>query len=243
MKKHFLITSALLATAYVAALGQDQIKIRIERNVDGQTEVIEKSIDATGMSEDEKNAAIDSLFSSEGLKNRKMEFMFEHAVSENDVFGYDEEQALPDTRMRRKYPKGGGFNRDDFRFEMERLGEEMRKLGEEMPLRFQRNFPRVYAWTDDVLSEVTTPSGIRSLEVFTNKPENNTVNVRFFTPKEDDVTITVVDSKGKQVAQREVKKFKGEYVGQLELKRATKGTYFVIVSQGGDGVNRKVVIE
>ncbi len=84
---------------------------------------------------------------------------------------------------------------------------------------------------------------IRSVDVFTNKPETNVLNIRFFAPKAGDVNITVLDLQGNVKAKEAAKNFEGEYVGQIKLGKGAKGTYFVIVSQGEDGISRKVKID
>lgn len=264
MKKYLFGATAVLAmglvsTGVFAQQEQDKIKIRIEKNVNGQVQVIEKEIDATGMTEKEREQAIesmqDSLFNSGEMKGKKVKIVIDDnrierlgdeeeetvIIDGDEDFEFDEDHG-PGYHVYRKKHKGGDNDWDEFRWEMDRFGNEMRKLGEEMPRHIQRTFPRVYAWTDEVLSEVGTAS-IRSLDVFPNKPESEVINVRFYAPQEGDVTITVLDTKGKQVAQKEAKNFQGEYVGQLELKKAEKGTYFVIVSQGEDGISRRVVID
>lgn len=84
---------------------------------------------------------------------------------------------------------------------------------------------------------------IRSLKVYTNKPQTEVLNVSFHTEQESDVMISVIDTKGNSVAKETVKNFKGEYVGQINLKKNTKGVFFVIVAQGNDGQSKKIVVE
>ncbi len=262
MKKYLFRATAVLAAGLVsmgvyAQQEQDKIKIRVEKSINGKTEIIEKEIDASAMNEAERDAAIeslqDSLFNADGLKGSKIKITINdthnrriaESADPGVIIEDDAEFSIgPEPRIHvlKKRHKGGDNDWDEFRWEMDRFGNEMKKLGEEMPGRIQRSFPRVYTWTDNVLTEVGA-SSIRSLDVFPNKPETDVINVRFYAPNEGDVTITVLDTKGKQVAQKEARNFKGEYVGQLELKKAQKGTYFVIVSQGEDGISRRVVID
>jgi hypothetical protein len=96
---------------------------------------------------------------------------------------------------------------------------------------------------DERWKKVMEPTTIRSIDVFTNKPETNVLNVRFYAPKPGDVNITVLDLQGNVKAKEEAKNFEGEYVGQIKLSKGAKGTFFVIVSQGEDGVSRKVKID
>jgi hypothetical protein len=96
---------------------------------------------------------------------------------------------------------------------------------------------------DDRWKKVKEPTTIRSVDVFTNKPETNVLNIRFYAPKLGDVNITVLDLQGNVKAKEDAKNFEGEYVGQIKLNKGTKGVFFVIVSQGEDGVSRKVKVD
>ncbi|UBM60283.1 T9SS type A sorting domain-containing protein [Marinilongibacter aquaticus] len=256
MKKLFIqgaiLTAMCLAYSQTQAQTEDKVKIRIEKKVDGKTKVIEREIDTRGMSEDEKNAAIenlqDSLFNDmDGGKNVEVQIETRNLNGDHDMLFEDEDVQVfgdenPRVRVYKKHKKGGADEWDDFRWEMDRLGQSMRDFGNDFPKHFERNFPRVYAWTDNVLREME-PEGIRSVDVFPNKPDSDVINVRFYAAEKGDVNITVLDTKGKTVASKEVKDFQGEFVGQMELKKSAKGTFFVLVSQGDDGVSRRVVIE
>ncbi|MGR3810134.1 T9SS type A sorting domain-containing protein [Jiulongibacter sp. NS-SX5] len=246
----------------LAQKSEDKIKIRVEKNINGNVEVIEKEIDATGMSEAQREAIMESLQDSlvgdmKGKKKVKIMIDDERRIDRledfdeeiemefdnefNEAFEWHERDS-PRVHMYKKR-KGGPDGWDEFHYEMDRFGNEMKRLGEDIPRHLERQMPRVYAWTDDILREVMPSSTIRGLDVFPNKPDSEVVNVKFFAPEEGDVNITILDTKGNVVAKKESKNFKGEFVGQLELKKAEKGTYFVIVSQGEDGVTRRVVID
>ncbi|MFT4030924.1 MAG: T9SS type A sorting domain-containing protein [Siphonobacter sp.] len=85
---------------------------------------------------------------------------------------------------------------------------------------------------------------VKSLNAYPNRPFNHTLNIRFVAPAKGDVTITVTDVKGHELAKETVKDFEGEYIGQVSLsKKAEKGTLFVTVTQGEDGTVKRVVVE
>ncbi len=84
---------------------------------------------------------------------------------------------------------------------------------------------------------------VRALNVFTNKPQSEILNISFFAENEGEVNISVIDLKGNILAKENLKSFKGDYLGQVALKENSKGVFFVIVSQGEDGQTRKVLIE
>ncbi len=256
LKKISLVLAAgLMSMSAMAQKETDKIKIRVEKNVNGKVEVIEKEIDATGMSEEERQQVMesfqDSLFGDmKGQKklkitmeeDREIDKDFDIEIEDEDFSWNFDDRHSPEVRVYKKKRKGANDEWDEFRWEMDRFGNEMRMLGEDIPRRLEKHLPRVYAWTDDVLTDIAG-ANIKSLDVFPNKPDSEIVNVRFYAPEEGDVNITILDTKGTIVAKKEAKNFKGEYVGQLELKKASKGTYFVIVSQGDDGVTRRVVID
>jgi hypothetical protein len=45
------------------------------------------------------------------------------------------------------------------------------------------------------------------------------------------------------VGHQVVKDFEGEFMGQVDLKKNTKGTLFVTVTQNEDGTVKRVVVE
>ncbi len=68
------------------------------------------------------------------------------------------------------------------------------------------------------------------------------MNLRFYVPQKGDVLVTISDTKGKEVGKKEIKDFSGEFVGQIDIKKNTKGTLFVTVTQNEDGAVKRVVI-
>jgi hypothetical protein len=89
----------------------------------------------------------------------------------------------------------------------------------------------------------TKPSSIRSLEAYPNNPDHNQLNLRFTAPAKGDVNIIVTNTKGKEVAHRELNDFSGEFIGQIDLGKNSQGTYFITVTQNEDGAVKRVVID
>ena len=126
-----------------------------------------------------------------------------------------------------------------------RIEPQMRKLERNME-DWSRDFEPKFRefWHSDInIGGSGKPASIRGLEAFPNNPDKNELNLRFYAPNKGDVTITVTDTKGKQVSRKEVKDFSGDYVGQLELGKNAKGTFFVNVIQNEDGAVKRIVIE
>jgi hypothetical protein len=84
---------------------------------------------------------------------------------------------------------------------------------------------------------------IQGLSGKQNQPFNGKLNVRFHAPEKGNVTIAVTDVNGKEIATETVKDFQGDYLGQIDLKKAGAGVYFLRVTQGNDGAVRRVEVK
>jgi hypothetical protein len=91
-------------------------------------------------------------------------------------------------------------------------------------------------------NESAKASTVRELNVYPNNPDNGVMNLRFYVPQKGDVLVTISDTKGKEVGKKEIKDFSGEFVGQIDIKKNTKGTLFVTVTQNEDGAVKRVVL-
>lgn len=78
---------------------------------------------------------------------------------------------------------------------------------------------------------------------YPNKPFNGKLNVRFKAPGEGNVTISVTDVNGKEIASEQIKDFSGLYLGQIDVKKSGAGVYFVRVTQSNDGAVRRVQVD
>jgi hypothetical protein len=213
-------------------------KVRIEKNVDGKVEITEKEID---VKDGDSNVMIldnqldTVIIDKKGGGEKRVKVIVKGEGDEDFEWSEDNNVIVG----RGRFPKDGSFPKGkmkEFHFEMDRLSDHMADI----PYRIRNFDMEVF---DDRMKKVMEPSTIRSVDVFTNKPETNVLNIRFFAPKAGDVNITVLDLQGNVKAKEEAKNFEGEYVGQIKLNKGAKGTYFVIVSQGEDGISRKVKID
>ena len=84
---------------------------------------------------------------------------------------------------------------------------------------------------------------IQGLSGKQNQPFNGKLNVRFNAPSKGNVSIAVSDVNGKEIATETVKDFQGDFLGQIDLKKAAIGVYFLRVTQGNDGAVRRVEIK
>lgn len=185
--------------------------IKIEKDIDGKVEVIEKEVDIKA-----PRARV-YAFNSTGdleidtLKNGERVLIYGDGFSWEDNF----------PRLSDRYRR----NLNTFKFNMEDLAD---KINRDIS-GFSGNF---------ILAE-----GFSNVSVFTNKPATHILNLRFKSSEEGPVTISVVNLQGDRILLESVEDFSGEYIGQLNLKEGTKGTFFVIISQGDRGISRKVKVE
>lgn len=84
---------------------------------------------------------------------------------------------------------------------------------------------------------------IHGLHAVPNKPFNGKISVDFNAPEKGNVTISVMDVNGKELANEQIKDFQGDYLGQIDIKKAGAGVYFIRVSQGADGAVRRVKVD
>jgi len=84
---------------------------------------------------------------------------------------------------------------------------------------------------------------INGLISYPNKPFNGKLNVRFKAPEKGNITISVTDVNGKEIASEQIKDFSGLYLGQIDVKKSGPGVYFVRVTQSNDGAVRRVKVD
>ncbi len=256
MKQTFLRT-ALFPLALTAALGsaataqsKDQkddsrtyIRIEVIGKADGKTQVVERSYQVDAMSENEQKAFIDKALDSlavDGMSQKRISITVDDNANhprrlDGDVkirswSDFDNRELQSNLRRMQKdmEPK-----LRELRADMEPSLKIMQKKMEGMGDHFSD------AWG----SAFDNNSTIRSLNAYANNPDNGMLNLRFSVPEKGDVHITVTDTDDKEVGKKTIKDFSGEFVGQIELKKNTKGTLFVTVVQNDDGTVRKVVIK
>lgn len=84
---------------------------------------------------------------------------------------------------------------------------------------------------------------IKDLHIQPNAPFNGKLNVHFNAPQKGNVTISITDINGKELANEQIKDFQGDYLGQVDIKKNTKGVYFIRVTQGEDGAVRRIKVD
>jgi hypothetical protein len=96
------------------------------------------------------------------------------------------------------------------------------------------------------LKKLMTEKGSKTIHGLSgepNQPFNGKLNVEFMALEKGNVTIAVTDVNGKEIASELVKDFQGKYLGQIDLKKAGAGVYFLRVTQGNDGAVRRIKVD
>lgn len=234
-----LITPIIYAQETPEKGRKETIKIRIEtKGENGEVKVTERIIDASDMTEQEKEKVLDSLVAG---KNKKVTVHIDKHVNKEDRFSADEYDFWGERDPQvfhykdRKMNKGG-----DLEMEIDRIIGQADRFARELPRKIERNFPSIYSWNGNLEKNKT----IQNLDVFPNRPSNDLINVRFFAPEKGDVTISVLTTTGDRVAQETIKDFEGDYTGQIKVKNFKEDqAYFILVSQGEDGSSQKLIVE
>lgn len=283
MKKNILRLAVIILLSGCFAFGaaaqeKNKIKVRVEKEINGKKTVQERTIDTSNMSEEEQQAALDSIqnalmrdnFGRSKVKiiiedgdeltvgDKSERFEWRNDDDESRII-YDEDHDFSqDTqvyRFKNSEPrviiKKRSSDHDDYEWDseawennfersMNTLNNRLRYLGDEIPRRIENSTP-LYRLDNQLFSGNSAP--IKSVDVYPNRPDSHIINIRFYAPNEGDVSIKVLNIKGEVVARESAPNFKGEYVGQIELKKNSKGTYFVIISQGDDGVSKRIILD
>lgn len=272
MRLPLLALATVIATAGTALAQKESSKedkklhLHYEHSVNGRSQIIDRSFD----NQAKLDAFLDSLNADNPSSNGRTRVI----IGTEDDPNFNQENRefhvqtfrspkTPTPPRAPKAPRAPRSYRNDeplargewekFDKEMERFGKDMERWGKDFGDKFSQSFryyapdrnslpklsPQVFTWEGTSSSKT-----VRSLNVYPNRPFNQTLNLRFTSPTKGDVTILVTDVKGREVAKETVKDFEGEYVGQVTLsKKAEKGTYFVTVTQGEDGTVKRVVVE
>ncbi len=255
---------------------KSEIKVKVEKEIDGKKIIEERIIDTSGMNEKQQQAALDQVqkeMLGKDFANQRVKISIEKHNQQtpstddlenefewrsDDETNFDDQNngqvdvyRFKDGKSPKVIIKKRGFNDEDFDWDseaweqdfersMHNLQRRLQYLGDEIPRRIEQNTP-IYRWDNQLFEGKAAP--LKSVDVYPNRPDTHVLNVRFFAPNEGEVIIKVLDINGKTVAKETVANFKGEYVGQLELAKNSTGTFFVIISQGTDGISRRVVLE
>jgi hypothetical protein len=248
-----VVLGVVFSHGAVAQSGIDKnkttIRIKATEDKDGKIKNVEKKYEVSGMTDEERKHFVDKA-----IDSLKMGEDRQRSVTVTVDDGDDHT-----TRIIKKRRKGiashpedrnamafswsddfaENFNSEKFRSHMRNFEREFKPKARIMMRDMEDLGDRMGRfWSDEVMK----PSSVRDLNVYPNNPDNGVLNLRFQALDKGDISIVVTDTKGKEVGKREIKDFSGNFVGQVEIRKNTKGTLFVTVVQNEDGATRRIVL-
>ncbi|WP_138479810.1 T9SS type A sorting domain-containing protein [Dyadobacter bucti] len=251
-----LTASAVMCTVQAQSDQKDKktsLRIKVREDDNGKVRNIEKNYQVGAMSDEERRKFVDKVLDSLDVKSKNRSV----SVTIDDADGNKQEDILISKKRQKviidhrddREPLAFHWSDDlsnDFNFNSEKFRSQWKSMEKDLKPRAKVFMKDMENWGDRMgdfwEKEVTKPASIRALNVYSNNPDNGVLNLRFSVPEKGDVTVTVTDTKGKEVGKREIKDFEGEFVGQIDLKKNTRGTVFVTVVQNEDGTVKRVVI-
>lgn len=265
MKYLFLTALAACISASAFAQVKKEATVKIVINENGKERVIEKKISDLNHAAEELKIMSDSLginMTSSGGKKKfvRVDVTKRHSQMADQpgqiIIGKmeDESEGGPDKRviirrvgpgMATHAPGAPGFHGKEpnvMIFRGEGGPEEMSKdfdIQMDGPGMARREFKRIHK---GMLADQASKT-IHGLKATPNKPFNGKISVKFIAPEKGNVNISILDVNGKELANEQIKDFQGDYLGQVDIKKAGAGVYFIRVSQGADGAVRRIKVD
>ncbi|WP_229238528.1 T9SS C-terminal target domain-containing protein [Dyadobacter sp. Leaf189] len=252
-----LVISALAANNLYAQSDDDRkqeekgrksrIHIQVTEDENGKMKKIEKDYEVGAMTREEKDRFVEKVLDSLNVDNKKKQTI---SITMDDgadnTITKKRRKTIIDYRDDREPLAFNWDNNFSYDFDSEKFRNNFRNLEREIGPKakvFMRDMEDFGKSMGSVWEKGSAkPASVRALQVYGNNPDNGTINLRFDVPVKGDVKVTVTDTRGKEVGSKEIKDFEGEFVGQVELKKNTKGTLFVTVVQNEDGAVKRIVI-
>lgn len=261
------------ATAQSADENKTSIQIRVTEKKDGKTQVNERRYELSPLSDADQKKFVDKVLDSLGVDGKGQQQVsiivndnagklrvesrgggdrsLADGGSQQRIEMRSHQDSEPENLEWRDGNNSFRFDTDELRGNMRRMQKELEPKLEELRRNMepglntmQRKLEGMGDRMNGFWSNEGMASGsVRALNAYPNNPDNGVLNLRFSTPEPGDVHITVTDTQGKEVGKKTIKDFSGEFVGQIELKKNTKGTLFVTVVQNEDGTVRRVLLK
>lgn len=256
-------TLALLLTSSISGLAvaqqakektrDEKLRVKIIERNGNRVQEVDRTYPLDGMTNEKRDALVkrlvDSVQAARKDKNGgQLTIIIEEGNGELRVRSRrPEAYALRPNRPNRLNDRQFYFYNDgrgqfDFRMNFDSMANRLNRMELNLPKNFEYRLAEPFeAWArnGNVNGKAST---VRSLDAYPNNPDRNLLNVRFVAPIKGDITISVTNPKGKEVAHKEVKDFSGEFVGQIDLGKKAQGTYFITVTQNEDGAVKRIVI-
>lgn len=250
------ITSVAYAQQTPKADKSGDIHVKVIERMGGTVTEIDRTYRADAMTDDKRDEVVKNLVDSLKMarkgdgRQRQMTIIIEDDADVNTRTKLKNRRPntrdgiagmpRPGNQRNQPFQRNRDF-RYQFRADIDSVGDRLKQFNfmfpHDLSLRLMQPFD---AWSRDFSGK---PATVRGLEAYPNNPDRKLLNVRFSAPAKGDVIIVVTNTKGKEVARKEVNGFSGEYVGQIDLGKNAPGTYFITVTQNEDGAVRRIVVE
>ncbi|WP_229206867.1 T9SS C-terminal target domain-containing protein [Dyadobacter crusticola] len=226
---------------------KSRIHIQVTEDDNGELKRIEKDYEVGAMTREEKDRFVEKVLDSLNVdKKKKQTISITMDDGADNTITKKRRKTIIDHRDDRE-PLAFHWNNDfSYDFDSEKFRNNFRTFERAITpkakvfMRDMEDFGKSMGGIWE--KESVKPASVRALQVYANNPDNGILNLRFDVPVKGDVKVVVTDTKGKEVGSKEIKDFEGEFVGQVELKKNTKGTLFVTVVQNEDGAVKRIVI-
>ncbi|MCE6990595.1 T9SS type A sorting domain-containing protein [Dyadobacter sp. CY323] len=226
------------------------IRIQITEDEGGKTTNKERSYRVGAMSDDERDKFVEKVLDSLGVdKKKKQSISITVDDGDTDMIAAKKRRKVIIDHRDDREPLAYHWKNDhsfDFEWDSDKFRSNLREFERDIRPKTKmllKDMEHLGTQMGDIWEkDFVKPANVRALSAYSNNPDNGMLNLRFSVPEKGDVTVTVTDTKGKEVGKKEIKDFEGEFVGQIELKKSTKGTLFVTVVQNEDGTVKRVVI-
>jgi C-terminal processing protease CtpA/Prc len=133
---------------------------------------------------------------------------------------------------------------DELREEMNRLRDELRgEVTREMRVTIedvQLNKEETQLLKNKGVTALNSALDLSGMRLFPN-PSGGSFNIAFQVPERGDLDVDVHDSTGDRVYHETISGFKGNYERVLDMSDRASGTYFVVITQNGKALARKMV--
>ena len=150
-----------------------------------------------------------------------------------------------------RMPRMDEGERDQLRYEMDALREEMDRLRRDLRGEVTREMRVVIATIELTKEEadVLKNKGVTGLDAawslpglrcFPN-PSSGSFHLEFDVPERGDLNVDIHDAQGERVYHETITGFKGRYERTLDLNDRADGTYFLVLTQNGKALARKLV--
>lgn len=143
---------------------------------------------------------------------------------------------------------------EDLKEKLKDLGVEIEEWSNQLDRRTDRKI-KIISFKQIEVTEVGDEFGkkgkvndsnlltLEDLAFYPNPSPNGRLKVRFSTPTEDELRISVSNTEGKEVYSRYFDQFSGVFSETIDLSAQKEGIYLLEISQGKKRITKKLIVE